>query len=119
MFRVFLQQVDPQGRLLEPSKAGRGEWGERRIDQRKISKFLALVLRHEPDTAALKLDNQGWADVATLITGVNAAGYRLTSEDLQKIVDTSLGNRREPRFSFSADKRRIRANWGHSFPLSC
>lgn len=107
-----------QGRFPESSRASRQELGERTIDQLRISKFLALVLRHKPGAAALKIDNNGWADVSTLISGVNAAGYRLTSDDLDKIVRTSLGNRGEKRFSYSPDKRRIRANWGHSFPPS-
>jgi hypothetical protein len=120
MFRALLQQVDSerQGRLPEPSHADRGQQGLRAIDRQSISKFLALVLRHRPQAAALKLDNQGWVDVAPLITGVNAAGYRLTSDDLDHIVSTSLGQRGEPRFTLSPDKKRIRANWGHTFPLS-
>lgn len=120
MFRALLQQVDlgQEGSVTRSSKANLGYGDQGAIDRTKIGKFLALVLRHRPETAALKPDNQGWVDVATLISGVNAAGYRLSPEDLELVVGTSTGKGGTPRFSFSPDKRRVRANWGHSFPLS-
>jgi hypothetical protein len=120
MFRALLRQVDSerQGHSPKPPEANRDGQGLRTIDRRSLSKFLALVLRHKPDAAALRLDSQGWVDIATLIRGVNAAGYHLTSGDLDEIVRTSLGQRGEPRFTLSPDKRRIRANWGHTLPIS-
>jgi hypothetical protein len=120
MFRVLLRQVDleRQGRSPEPPEADRNPRVLRTIDRRSISKFLSLVLRHKPETAALKPDDQGWVDVVTLIRGVNAAGYHLTADDLDQIVRKSLGQRGKPRFGLSPDKRRIRANWGHSFLVS-
>jgi hypothetical protein len=120
MFRVLLQRIDSerQDRLPEPSQADRGQQGLRAIGCQSISKFLALVLRHKPKVAALTPDNHGWVDVTTLIKGVNAAGYRLTTDDLNQIVGNSIGRENEPRFALSPDKRRIRANWGHTFPLS-
>jgi len=30
----------------------------------RISKFLSLVLRHKPEHIGLKLDAEGWADLA-------------------------------------------------------
>jgi len=36
------------------------------IEKKKISKFLSLILRHQPGTIGLKLDENGWADVEEL-----------------------------------------------------
>ena len=41
---------------------------------KKISKFISLILRHNPGAAGIKLDDHGWADVEELIQGVNKAG---------------------------------------------
>ncbi|MFZ4559486.1 MAG: RNA 2'-phosphotransferase, partial [Saprospiraceae bacterium] len=35
--------------------------------QKKISKFLSFVLRHQPEYIGISLDKNGWADVADLI----------------------------------------------------
>jgi hypothetical protein len=82
-----------------------------------LSKFLTLILRHRPAAAAVDLDQYGWADVQTLVRGVQVAGYQFSPEDLDRVVNKSRGNPGEQRFSFSTDKRRIRANWGHTFPV--
>ena len=37
----------------------------------KLGKFISLVLRHSPETIGLKLDENGWADVEDLISGMN------------------------------------------------
>ncbi|MDC9762175.1 RNA 2'-phosphotransferase, partial [Proteus mirabilis] len=29
----------------------------------KISKFLSYVLRHQPDSVGIRLDNEGWTDI--------------------------------------------------------
>lgn len=33
----------------------------------RISKFLSLVLRHQPETIGIHLDQNGWTDVEELI----------------------------------------------------
>ena len=77
------------------------------------SKFLSLVLRHQPETIGLTLDAQGWADVETLLARVRAQGGRHAQLDratLEAIVATSD----KKRFAFSEDGTRIRASQGHS-----
>ncbi|GGH62145.1 putative RNA 2'-phosphotransferase [Filimonas zeae] len=74
------------------------------------SKFLSLVLRHKPETIGLQLDENGWANVDELITKCAATGRIYTPEDLDEIVATND----KKRFAYSEDKRRIRANQGHS-----
>lgn len=79
-------------------------------NQVRISKFLSLVLRHEPQRAGLTLDSAGWVEVDTLLRGCAAAGMRITRAELDDVVAQSD----KQRFAFSEDRTRIRANQGHS-----
>lgn len=76
----------------------------------RSSKFLSLVLRHQPETAGLMLDPAGWVSVQDLLRGCAAAGHVLTAEDLRHIVETNA----KKRFDYNADATRIRASQGHS-----
>jgi putative RNA 2'-phosphotransferase len=75
-----------------------------------ISKFLSLVLRHEPDRIGIVLDDAGWTDVATLLAAAAANGVSITRAQLADVVASSD----KQRFALSADGERIRANQGHS-----
>jgi putative RNA 2'-phosphotransferase len=75
-----------------------------------ISKFLSLVLRHQPSAANIELDANGWADVNTLIINLLAKGFRVDLGVLQSIV----ANNEKQRFTFNQDYTKIRANQGHS-----
>lgn len=44
----------------------------------KISKFLSLVLRHQPETINIELDKNGWVAVDELILKSNKKGLFLT-----------------------------------------
>lgn len=81
--------------------------------ENKISKFLSLVLRHDPSAAKIKLDTNGWANVSDLISGCNNVGKYLDLETLERIVKEND----KKRFSFNADHTLIRANQGHSIPV--
>ena len=48
----------------------------------KMSKFLSLILRHEPERVGLKLDASGWVNVAELLRALNEQGFTVTWEDL-------------------------------------
>src|SRR6185369_3044967 len=76
----------------------------------RTSKFLSLVLRHEPERVGLKLGEAGWVNVEELLQAVNRHGTALTLDQLKHIVATSD----KKRFAFSEDGQRIRANQGHS-----
>jgi len=76
----------------------------------RYSKFISLVLRHQPEVVGPKLDLNGWTDVDQLIHGARCKGYPLTPELLKEIVET---NDKE-RFAFNEDGSKIRANQGHS-----
>lgn len=76
----------------------------------RTSKFLSLVLRHEPERVGLKLGDAGWIDVEELLQAVNQHGTPLTLDQVKHVVATSD----KKRFAFSDDGRRIRASQGHS-----
>lgn len=76
----------------------------------KASKFLSLVLRHQPERIGLALDEAGWVDVDRLLAACAEHGRKLSRAELEHVVATN--NKR--RFAFSADGRRIRASQGHT-----
>lgn len=76
----------------------------------RISKFLSLILRHQPEKIGLSLDANGWAAVDDLIRRANENGVPLTVDLLEKVV----AENDKKRFAFSDDCRRIRASQGHS-----
>src|ERR1700754_2342828 len=76
----------------------------------RTSKFLSLILRHEPERVGLQLDSSGWVEVEQLLDAVNRNGARLTRAQLAEIVATCP----KRRYAFSSDERQIRASQGHS-----
>ena len=79
-------------------------------DNKKLSVFISLILRHKPETIGITLDENGWADVGELIKGINASGRRIDMSLLEEIVRTD----NKQRYSFNEDRTLIRANQGHS-----
>jgi putative RNA 2'-phosphotransferase len=79
----------------------------------RTSKFLSLVLRHEPERIGLKLDSAGWVGAAELLEAASCHGVALTLEQLKHIVTTSD----KKRFALSEDETRIRASQGHSIDV--
>ena len=83
------------------------------MDKTKTSKFMSLVLRHDPAAAGVTLDEGGWCDIDALLRGMAAARHRITRDDLMDIVRTDS----KQRYAISDDGRRIRANQGHSIDV--
>jgi putative RNA 2'-phosphotransferase len=79
----------------------------------RLSKFLSLVLRHQPQKIGLTLDTNGWAQVDELLAQVNRHGVALTPAVLEQVV--RLNDKQ--RFAFSDDGLRIRASQGHSISV--
>lgn len=79
----------------------------------KISKFLSLILRHEPERVGLKLDSAGWVHVNELLEAVNRHGVSLSIEELRQVVVTND----KKRFALSEDGLKIRASQGHSIDV--
>lgn len=80
------------------------------MDIKSISKFLSLVLRHEPGKIGITLDENGWTDCGTLIEAAARNGRKFSRAQLLEVVTTND----KQRFSFSDDGLRIRANQCHS-----
>ena len=78
----------------------------------EISKYIALILRHKPETIGISLDEHGWANVDELIAGI-AKYHTFDMAMLEEIVSTD----NKQRYSFNEDKTLIRANQGHSIPV--
>ena len=79
----------------------------------QYSKFLSLVLRHQPEAAGITLDRHGWADVPALLEGLQKTGRPVRMEMLEEIVRTD----EKQRYAFNAEHTKIRANQGHSIPV--
>ncbi|MCP4655535.1 MAG: RNA 2'-phosphotransferase [bacterium] len=74
------------------------------------SKFLSLILRHDPGRIGLSLDPGGWASLSELVARAGEHGVELSEELVREVVATNT----KQRFSLSDDGTRIRANQGHS-----
>src|SRR5687768_6269101 len=79
----------------------------------RVSKFLSLVLRHQPQKIGLALDANGWAQVDELLAQASRHGVALTPAVLEQVV--RLNDKQ--RFAFSEDGRHIRASQGHSIDI--
>jgi len=78
-----------------------------------ISKFLSLVLRHEPQRIGLLLDVAGWASIDELLEKSALSGHGITRAQLEEVVATND----KKRFAISEDRKRIRASQGHSIDV--
>jgi len=76
------------------------------------SKFLSLVLRHQPEVIGMQLDSEGWLPIDELIQNANRNGKELSLELLHEVVASC----EKKRFALSDDGLKIRANQGHSVP---
>lgn len=83
------------------------------IETKRISKFLSLILRHQPETIGLKLDENGWADVEELRERAAKKKVYFSLEELDEVVETN----NKKRFAFNEDKTKIRASQGHSINI--
>ncbi len=85
------------------------------IDRRmvKLSKFLALILRHQPERFALALDEEGWASLSEVMEIVQGLpNFRwATRSDVMAVVEGKTGDGKR---RFEVEGGRIRARYGHS-----
>ena len=82
------------------------------MNERSLSKFISLILRHRPEVVGITLDEHGWANVDEPLAGINKT-RRIDMALLEKIVAED----EKQRYSFNDDKTLIRANQGHSIPV--
>jgi putative RNA 2'-phosphotransferase len=79
------------------------------LELTKKGKYLAYILRHNPNAANLTIEDGGWVDVNELIENTD-----ITLEELEYIVI----NDDKKRYSFDDNGRKIRANQGHSITVN-
>ena len=84
------------------------------MDDRRLSKAMSLVLRHDPDKAGLTLDPQGWAPLDALVAGLRRMKLRATADDVRRIITEND----KQRFRLSDDGLRVRASQGHSVTVA-
>lgn len=80
------------------------------MDPVRVSKFLARILRHDPASAGIVLDANGWAPVAEKLAAIRRRFGPFDAASLEKLVRDSD----KQRYALSADRLRIRMNQGHS-----
>jgi putative RNA 2'-phosphotransferase len=85
------------------------------VDRRlgKLSRFLALILRHQPERFALELDGEGWASLAEvreILQGLPNFRWA-TQADVMAVVEGEAGDGKR---RFQVEGGRIRARYGHS-----
>ncbi|MDB6076324.1 MAG: phosphotransferase KptA/Tpt1 [Akkermansiaceae bacterium] len=80
------------------------------MELKRISKFLSLVLRHDPGKIGITLDPHGWVDGETLLKAMSGKFPKISQQTLLEVVRTCD----KQRFALSEDGTRIRANQGHS-----
>ncbi|RLC86162.1 MAG: RNA 2'-phosphotransferase [Chloroflexi bacterium] len=80
----------------------------------KLSKFLALILRHQPERFGLELDDEGWASLAEVMEILRGLpNFRwATRADVMAVVEEGTGDGKR---RFQVEEGRIRARYGHSF----
>ncbi len=72
--------------------------------------MMSLILRHNPNFIKASLDQNGWLSIDELRAGINKKGLQLDENLLFEIVDNNI----KKRFALSEDKKKIRANQGHT-----
>jgi len=83
-------------------------------EETRLSKLMALVLRHQPDRVDVELDEHGAVDIDELADAIGEMpGWEfLRPEHIVQVVE---GCPRE-RFKIDQDNHTVRASYGHSLP---
>ena len=79
-------------------------------ETRQVSKFLSLVLRHQPEKIGIDLNEAGWTSVDELLEAMRLNGRKINRETLDHVVASND----KQRFEFGEDGAMIRATQGHS-----
>jgi putative RNA 2'-phosphotransferase len=80
------------------------------MDEVKISKFMSLVLRHEPQALGVTLDQNGWTDFGVFAEKMKGK-FGTSEADLRRLISTN------PKQRFILENGRVRANQGHSLDV--
>ena len=83
------------------------------IERKKKTKFLKTILRHNPDIIGLMVDYEGWAYVDDLLACLANIKFKLSLDELKELMEEDP----KGRFAFNRDASKVRATYGHSFPV--
>jgi hypothetical protein len=78
------------------------------MSDKDLSKFLSLILRHQPQVLGIELDQAGWTPVDALLAKMNLRGMNVTLEQLKGRLYP------HPRQSGAFGSRRFGAEAGYS-----
>ncbi|MBI3087346.1 MAG: RNA 2'-phosphotransferase [Candidatus Omnitrophica bacterium] len=81
------------------------------FDEERFSRWLAYVLRHNPDRYGLVLDRHGFTDLEPFLLIAVRRSPELTEERLRELIAGPLSQR------FELAGNRLRARYGHSVPV--
>ncbi len=105
------QQRTRTAQLLMHETRGRPARTDQSTD--RLGRFLALVLRHKPDSVGITLDPAGFLEVAVLAQAIAAQpGWASVIADAIRAATQKDAKR----YEISGD--RVRARYGHSIPIA-
>ena len=77
----------------------------------RISKLLSLMLRHRPQEFGIEVDRYGFANLQAVLAALQEKDSDLSMADVEAVVYQGEKQR------FEIEEDRIRARYGHSFPV--
>lgn len=105
-----IEQVVAQRKRVYEKRVAEREARAKEQEMIKQSKFLSLILRHNPEAGKLTLDAEGWAKVSDVLAAVRSKFGNFSRSDLDRLV----AENDKKRFALNAHGDKIRANQGHS-----
>ncbi len=85
-------------------------------ERTQLSKFMSLILRHQPEKFGVELDRHGMTALGELTRAISAqSGWQwITGDHIRHVVKTDSKGRFE---ILAGDPDQIRATYGHSVPV--
>lgn len=77
----------------------------------KLGKYLAYILRHNPNELKIKLDSEGFVDIDLLTFAIN--GKKIFHEEI-KNKDIEIAVKNDNKGKFEIKNNKVRALYGHS-----
>ncbi|GAB6431560.1 RNA 2'-phosphotransferase [Bacillus luti] len=83
-------------------------------DEQKLGGFLCLLLRHNPDSFALKIDKYGFASINDLLNIFSKDEYWRDKVSFETLIETCSRDTKE---RYILTETHIRARYGHSIHI--
>ncbi|AMQ18166.1 RNA 2'-phosphotransferase [Thermococcus peptonophilus] len=81
-------------------------------ERKRVSKLMAYILRHSPEEFGLRPDVEGFVSLSELVNALKTVYPEATEDLVREIVEN------DPKGRYEIRGDRIRARYGHSFPVS-